>query len=51
MKYVSFLSMGGYAAYILPAYGLTLALLGIGAYHAYQKRKKTLQQLRLWFLV
>jgi heme exporter protein D len=47
-----FLAMGGYAAYVWPAYGLTLAVLGallwwsLGAYRRSQRRLEELQGAR-----
>ena len=47
-----FLAMGGYGAYVWPAYGLTLAVLGgllwwsLGAYRRSQRRLEQLQGAR-----
>ena len=43
-----FLAMGGYAVFVWPAYGLTLAVLGGLALHSwrrYRRSVRTLEQL------
>lgn len=46
---LSFLSMGGYGAYVWPSYGLTLAIMG-GLYalsrHELKRHERQLQALR-----
>ena len=43
---IDFLTMGGYAAYVWSAYGITLAVLVISAWTARRKRLQALEQAR-----
>ena len=45
----SFLAMGGYAAYVWPAYGVTLAVLAglaLWSLGAYRRRQRELERLQ-----
>jgi heme exporter protein D len=41
-----FLQMGGYAAYVWPAYGITLCVILWSVYKALRHRNKVLRELR-----
>lgn len=43
------LAMGGYGAYIWPAYGVAVALLVLNAFSINWQRKRTYKKLRQWF--
>jgi heme exporter protein D len=40
-----FLAMGGYAAYVWTAYGLTAAVIGLNAWLAQRRYRQALQQI------
>lgn len=42
----SFLAMGGYAAYVWPAWGVTLALLVVAVIHARAERRLLMRALK-----
>jgi heme exporter protein D len=46
---MSYLAMGGYAAYVWPAYGVTLAVLGglaLWSIGAYRRARRALERLQ-----
>jgi heme exporter protein CcmD len=43
---MKFLSMGGYAAYVWSAYGITLLVLAVSVWTAHQRRLNALERAR-----
>lgn len=43
---IDFLKMGGYAAYVWSAYGITLVVLGVSVWAARRKRLDALERAR-----
>ncbi len=47
MTFFSWLSMGGYAAYVWPAFGIVFSVLAYNGVNAYRNYRAILKQLRL----
>lgn len=46
--FITWLNMGGYAAYVWPAYGSVFTVLLVHIFQTRIEQKRTLRQLRRW---